>query len=38
MNIYKGVEGLLFEMYDELNEGQVITESRIKNKIKKLMS
>ncbi|MBN1155462.1 hypothetical protein JXB12_11140 [candidate division KSB1 bacterium] len=38
MNIYKGVEGLLFEMYDELGEGQVITESRIKNKIKQLMS
>jgi len=36
ISAYKGVEGLILGMYDELGEGEVITDERIVSKVRKL--
>jgi len=37
ITVYKGVEGLLWEIYDELSEGQIITDDRVKNKVQQML-
>ena len=37
ITVYKGVEGLLLEIYDELDEGEIITDDRVKNKVQKML-
>ena len=37
ITVYKGVEGLLLEIYDELGEGQVITDDRVKSKVQHML-
>jgi len=37
MTVYKGVEGLLLEIYEQLGEGQVINDPLVMGKVKKLM-
>jgi hypothetical protein len=37
ITVYKGVEGLLLEIYDELGEGQIITDDRVKNKVQQML-
>ncbi|MFZ2631742.1 MAG: hypothetical protein WAX48_09180 [Desulfosalsimonadaceae bacterium] len=37
ITVYKGVEGLLLEIYDELGEGQTITDDRVKNKVLQML-
>jgi len=34
IEVYKGVEGLLFEIYDELNEGEIITDNIVESKVR----
>jgi len=37
ITVYKGVEGLLLEIYDELGEGQVITDDRVRDKVQQML-
>ncbi len=37
ITVYKGIEGLLLEIYDELGEGQIITDDRVRNKVQQLL-
>jgi hypothetical protein len=37
ITVYKGVEGLLLEIYDELGEGQIITDDRVRNKVRQML-
>jgi hypothetical protein len=34
---YKGTEGLLFELYDELGEGQIITDDLVREKVRQML-
>jgi hypothetical protein len=38
ITVYKGVEGLLLEIYDELGEGQIITDERVKSKVHQMLT
>lgn len=38
ITVYKGVEGLLLEIYDELGEGQVITDDRVRDKAQQMLT
>jgi hypothetical protein len=38
ITVYKGVEGLLLEIYDELGEGQVITDDRVRDKVQQMLT
>lgn len=37
ITVYKGVEGLLLEIYDELGEGQIITDDRVRDKVQQMI-
>ena len=37
ITVYKGVEGLLLKIYDELGEGKFITDDRVKNKVHQML-
>jgi hypothetical protein len=37
ITVYKGVEGLLLQIWDELAEGQIITDDRVKNKVSQML-
>jgi hypothetical protein len=37
ITVYKGIEGLVLEMYDKLGEGQIITDDDIKNKVRQIL-
>jgi hypothetical protein len=37
ITVYKGVEGLLLEIYDELGEGQIITDERVRDKVQQML-
>lgn len=37
ISVYKGVEGLLLEIYDELGEGQLITDARVRDKVMQML-
>lgn len=38
ITVYKGVEGLLLELWDELGEGEVITDEMVISKVRKMMT
>jgi hypothetical protein len=37
ITVYKGIEGLLLEIYDELGEGQLITDKKVKEKVQEML-
>lgn len=37
ITVYKGIEGLLLEIYDELGEGQVISDDKVRDKVQQML-